>query len=61
MWKILYCNSTTCSCENGKYLGSCVKDSANICEEIINDADSVSTKVPTNVNSTMSFHNKSKI
>ena len=28
-------NSTTCSCENGKYLASVIDDSAITCDEVI--------------------------
>ena len=35
----------TCTCENGKNLGSIIDDLVNICDEIINTANSVSTNV----------------
>ena len=35
----------TCTCENGKNLGSIIDDLVNICDEIINTANSASTNV----------------
>ena len=37
-------NSTTCSCENGKYLGSIIDDSVITCYQIIEDTKTVPTK-----------------
>ena len=47
-------NPATCSCENGKYLGSNINDSVIMCDELIKTADSVSVNVPTNIMSTVS-------
>ena len=63
---------STCICENSKYLNSIIDNSVNVCEEIINVTNSVSTNVikaiPTNATNTISknvtstgstdFHNK---
>ena len=40
-------NSTTCNCENGKYLGSIIDDSVITCYEIIEDTKTVPTKAAT--------------
>ena len=34
-------NPTTCTCENGKYLGSIIGDSVIACDEIIEAAKSI--------------------
>ena len=49
-------NPSTCSCENGEYLGSSssIDDSMIMCNEILNAADSVSTDGSANVMSTAS-------
>ena len=52
-------NPPTCSCENVEYLASTIEDSVITCDEIIDDADSVSINVPTNVMSTVSTSVKS--
>ena len=52
------CNLATCSCENGKYIGSLIDDSVIKCDEIIEEmktfpTNRISTKtVPTNSTST---------
>ena len=53
-------NPVTCICQSGKYLGSIIDDGGITCQEIINAADSVSTKVSTNFMSVASinFHYK---
>ena len=38
-------NTSTCFCENGKYLKSVAEDSQTVYDEIINAADSVSATV----------------
>ena len=40
-------NSTTCNCENGKYLGSIIDDSVITCYETIEDTKTVPTKTAT--------------
>ena len=35
MWKRLYLESCTCSCENGKYLANIMGDSVITCDEIV--------------------------
>ena len=46
-------NPATCSCKNGKYLGSTVDDSVITCDEIIETKKAVPTKtVPTRSTST---------
>ena len=51
------CNPATCSCENGKYLGSIIDDLAVICDEIIDSTKTVPTEtVPTRSTSTI-FYN----
>ena len=51
---------STCIFENSKYLKSIADDSVNLCDEIINFTDSVSTNltnaVPTDVTSTISVN-----
>ena len=42
-------NATTSSCENVEHLTSAIKDSVIMCDEIINDADTLSKNVPINV------------
>ena len=46
----------TCTCENGKNLGSIIDDLVNICDEIINTANSASTNVMCTVST--NFHTK---
>ena len=60
MWKKLYLESATCSCENIKYLEFTFDASVIICDEMVNDTNNVSANVPTNVMSTVltNFHNK---
>ena len=42
---------STCTCENGKYLGNIIGDPVIMCDEIINATKTVSIKtVPTNIN-----------
>ena len=36
-------NPPTCSCENGKYLGSIIDDSVIMCDEIIEETQTIST------------------
>ena len=44
-------NLATCSCENGKYVGSIIVDSLIRCDEIIDITKTVPTKtIPTNLN-----------
>ena len=38
------CNRSTCTCENGKYLGSIIDDSVIMCDKIINAVQSGSRK-----------------
>ena len=45
MWKRLYWNPATCSCENGKYLTSITDDSVITCNEIIEETKIVPTIV----------------
>ena len=51
IWK-----TNTCSCENGKYLGSIIRDSVTMCDEIIEVTQATPTKpvptktIPTNFN-----------
>ena len=37
-------NTSTCSCENGKYLASITDDSLIMCDQIIEEAKTVPTK-----------------
>ena len=51
------CNPATCSCKNGKYLGSIIDDLAVICDEIIDSTKTVPKEtVPTRSTSTI-FYN----
>ena len=49
-------NPVTCSCENGKYIGSVIDDSVIMCDEIIEETKNILTKtvltktVPRNFN-----------
>ena len=45
MWKRLYWNPATCSCENGKYLTSITDDSVITCNKIIKETKIVPTIV----------------
>ena len=36
-------NPPTCNCENGKYLGSIIDDSVIMCDEIIEETQTIST------------------
>ena len=38
------CNPATCSCKNGKYIGSIIDDSVITCGEIIEEAKTISMK-----------------
>ena len=38
------CNPATCSCKNGKYIGSIIDDSVITCDEIIEEAKTISMK-----------------
>ena len=42
--------TTTCSCENGKYLASIMDDSAITCDEIIGSYDEETKAILTNFN-----------
>ena len=42
--KSFFWNSATCSCENGKYVGSIIGDSVVICNEIIEKTKNYSNK-----------------
>ena len=44
-------NPASCSCENVKYLASTIDDSVITSDEVVNDAESVSANIPTNVSS----------
>ena len=50
------CNPVTCSCENGKCIGSVIDDSVIMCDEIIEETKNILTKtvltkiVPRNFN-----------
>ena len=57
--KVYIWNLATCSCENVEYLASTIQDSVITCDEIIDDANSVSINVPTNVMSATSTSVKS--
>ena len=48
--KIYFWNLATCSCENGKYVGSIIDDSVIMCDEIIKEAKNVPTKIVTTNN-----------
>ena len=37
-------HNATCSCKNGKYLGSIIDDSVITCDEIIDTTETVPTK-----------------
>ena len=43
---------STCSCENGKYLVITIENSVITYDEIINDADSISTNITSTVSKT---------
>ena len=44
-------NPVTCSCENGKCIGSVIDDSVIMCDEIIEETKNILTKtVPRNFN-----------
>ena len=38
------CNPATCSCKNGKYIGSIIDDSVITCDEMIEEAKTISMK-----------------
>ena len=54
-------NPATCSYKNGEYSASTIENSVITFDEIINDADSVSKNVPTNVMITVSTCVKSTV
>ena len=39
MWKNYVSNPATCSCKNGKYLGSIMNNSAIMCDEALEQYD----------------------
>ena len=49
------CYPAAFSCEIGKYLARTIEDSVNMCDEIVNAVESVSTNPSTNVTSTASI------
>ena len=54
--KIYFWNLATCSCENGKYVGSIIDDSVIMCDEIIKEAKNVPTKIVTTNNISVNLY-----
>ena len=49
-------NPATCSCKNGKYLGSIIDDSVVTCDEIKETTKTVSTKTAPTKNTSTNFY-----
>ena len=50
VWKNYVSNPATCSCKNGKYLGSIMNNSAIMCDEALEQYDEDTKTIPTNFN-----------